>query len=343
MRLKTSEALNQAIREEMSRNPRVIVLGEDIRAEGGLFGVSTGLLEEFGADRVIDTPISEAGFCGFGIGAAMNGWPAVVEIQIFDFVALAIDQICNHAAKMHYMSGGQFSVPLVVRGPCAAGTGLAAQHSQSLEGWFLEVAGLKVVTPATAADAKGLLKAAIRDPDPVLFLEHRLLYDSRDDIPDGDYVIRIGSARVIREGSDVSVIANSIGVRAARGAAQQLAGLGIDAEVVDLRTVKPLDVPTIAASVRKTGRAVVVSGGSATAGLTAHVTQCIISSDAFDYLEAPIQTVGMPDIPAPFARELEDLMLPQPGAIVDKALVALGQPPLAGTRPTGVGRQSTEG
>jgi acetoin:2,6-dichlorophenolindophenol oxidoreductase subunit beta len=318
-RMSMSAALSQGIQEEMRRNPKCLVMGEDMRFGGGLFGVSAGLIDEFGPDRVIDMPISEAGFCGFATGCAIQGYPAIVEVQIFDFIILAMDQLCNHAAKMRYMSGGQMSVPLVVRGPCSLGTGLAAQHSQSLEAWFMEVAGLKVVTPATASDAKGLIKAAIRDPDPVVFMEHRLLYETRDDIPEGDYVVPLGSAKVIKEGADVTLIANSIGVRVARAAVQPLADLGIDVEVIDLRTVKPLDSECVINSVLKTHRAVVVSGGTVTGGVASHVTRAIMNSEAFESLKGPIGSVGVPDVPIPFARELERAVMPQAAQVVEQA------------------------
>src|ERR671935_508670 len=269
--LTMSEALNEALHEEMERDRTVLVIGEDIAQLGGLFQVTSGLLERFGPQRVIDSPISEAAIAGFGVGGGLVGCRVVVELQIADFVSLTMDQIVNHAAKWRYMSGGRVSVPLVLRGPISSGIGMAAQHSQSLEAWFVHAPGLIVIMPATPHDAKGLLKSAIREPNPVVFLEKRLLYSRRGPVPAGEYTIPIGVADVKREGREVTVVAYAQGVHLALQAGRQLAREGVELEVIDLRTLKPLDIETVAESVRKTGRLVVISEGARAGGYASEI------------------------------------------------------------------------
>jgi pyruvate dehydrogenase E1 component beta subunit len=293
----------------MARDESVYVMGEDIALFGGLFQVTAGLLDRFGSRRVVDSPISEAAIVGAGVGAALVGCRPVVELQISDFLTLTMDQIVNHAAKWRYMSGGKVSVPLVIRGPVASGTGLAAQHGQSLEAWFVHAPGLVVIMPSTAYDAKGLLKSAIRDDNPVIMLEKRLLYDRRGPVPEGEYTVPIGVADVKREGTDVTVVAISQGVHLALQAARQLARDGIELEVIDPRTLKPLDVETIAASVRKTGRLVIVTEAARAGGFASEVVARIVDV-AFDSLRtAPVRVTGA-DTPIPYAAQLERAVLP---------------------------------
>jgi pyruvate dehydrogenase E1 component beta subunit len=299
-----AEALNQALREEMQKDSRVFVMGEDIGRMGGLFKVTKGLLEEFGEDRVIDTPISEAAIAGAGVGSALVGARPVIEFQFLDFITLGMDQVVNHAAKLRYMTGGSVSVPLVVRAPVCGGVGLGAQHSQSLEAWFVHVPGLKVVMPSTPADAKGLLKSAIRDHNPVLFLENRLLYAQTGPVPEDDFTIAIGSADVKRIGKDITIVATGRTVPLSLTAAEKLAGEGIDAEVIDPRTIKPLDKATIVNSVKKTNRLVVVSDGWRTCGYAAEVMAMVVEECFFD-LDAPIQRVCGKDVPMPVAPALQ--------------------------------------
>jgi pyruvate/2-oxoglutarate/acetoin dehydrogenase E1 component len=300
-----AEGLNQALQEEMRCDSRVFVMGEDIGRMGGLFKVTQGLLEEFGADRVIDTPISEAAIAGAGVGSALVGARPVIEFQFLDFITLAMDQVVNHAAKLRYMTGGSVSVPLVIRAPVCGGVGLGAQHSQSLEAWFVHVPGLKVVMPSTPADAKGLLKSAIRDANPVLFLEHRLLYGQTGPVPEGDFSIPMGSADIKRTGKDLTIAATGRTVPLSLAAAEKLAGEGIDVEVIDPRTIKPLDKATIVKSVKKTNRLVVVSDGWRTGGYAAEVMAVIMEECFFD-LDAPIQRVCGKDVPMPVAAALQN-------------------------------------
>lgn len=314
------EALNQALREEMRRDDRVFLIGEDVASYQGAFKVSKGFLEEFGPRRVVDTPITELGFTGLAIGAAMAGLRPVVEVMTFNFALLALDQIVNNAAKIRYMSGGQISVPLVIRGPGSAAHQLAAQHSQSLEAWFCHVPGLKVVAPATPHDAKGLLKSAIRDGNPVVFIEAQLLYPMKGLVGDGDYTIPLGVADIKRPGTDVTLIAYSKMVVVALEAAERLAQEGIQAEVVDPRTLRPLDIPTLAASVKKTGRAVIVEEGWPFAGLGAQIAESLYQQ-AFDSLDGPIVRVTGRDVPMPYARNLEDAVVPD----VNRVVAALHQ------------------
>jgi pyruvate dehydrogenase E1 component beta subunit len=315
MMMSYRDALNQAMREEMRRDEKVFLIGEEVGYYQGAFKVSKGFVEEFGPKRVLDTPITEAGFTGLAIGAAMAGLHPIVELMTFNFGILAMDQIVNNAAKIRYMSGGQLSVPIVIRGPGSAAHQLGAQHSQSLEAWFAHVPGLKVIVPATPHDAKGLLKSAIRDPNPVIFIEAQLLYGTKGEVSDGDYTIPIGRADVKREGRDVTVVAYSKMLLLALEAAEELAPQGIDVEVVDPRTLKPLDVDTIVASVKKTGRLVVVEEGWRFAGMGAQIAESVYST-ALDYLDAPIARVTGEDVPIPYTRSLEDLAIPDRARIV---------------------------
>ncbi len=302
------EALNEALKEEMRRDSSVFVMGEDVGRMGGLFKVTQGLLEEFGAQRVMDTPISEAAIAGAGVGSALAGARPVVEFQFMDFTGLAMDQIANHAAKLRYMTGGMISVPLVMRAPICGGVGLGAQHSQSLEAWFAHVPGLKVVMPSTASDAKGLLKSAIRDPNPVLFLEHRLLYAQTGPVPEGEHLLPLSSARVMRPGKDITLIATGRTVPLSLAAAKKLFSEGVEVEVVDPRTLSPADTATLFRSVKKTNRLVVVSDGWRTCGYAAEVV-ALVAEECFYDLEAPIQRVCAPDVPMPVASKLQKAVM----------------------------------
>jgi len=313
--LTLAEALNEALHEEMARDPGVFVIGEDIGELGGLFQVTAGLLERFGPARVIDSPISEAGIAGVGVGGALVGCRPVVELQISDFITLTMDQVVNHAAKWRYMSGGRVSVPFVIRGPVTSGTGLAAQHGQTLEAWFVHVPGLIVIMPSTPYDAKGLLKSAIREDNPVVLLEKRLLYGRRGPVPEEEYLVPIGVADVKREGRDVTVVAYAQGLHLALQAARQLAREGIEVEVIDPRTLKPLDVDAIAESVRKTGRLVVVSEGARAGGYASEVVARVVD-EAWDALQAAPVRVTANDTPIPYAAGLEREVLPQAEDII---------------------------
>jgi len=308
--LTMAEALNEALHGEMERDSGVFVVGEDIAQIGGLFQVTAGLLERFGPQRVIDAPISEAGQVGAGVGAALVGCRPVVELQIADFVTLTMDQVVNHAAKWRYMSGGKVTVPFVLRGAVSSGIGMAGQHSQTLEAWFVHAPGLVVIMPSTPYDAKGLLTAAIRDDNPVVFLEKRLLYSRRGPVPEGDYTVPIGVADIKREGSDVTVACYAQGVQLALQAGRQLAEQGIELEVVDLRTLKPLDIETLGDSVRKTGRLVVVSEGARAGGVASEVVARIVD-EAYDSLRAAPVRVTAKDTPIPYAAQLERAVMPQ--------------------------------
>ena len=316
------DALNEALNEEMARDPRVFVLGEDIGRYGGVLQITRGLLDKYGEKRVRDTPISEAGIMGIAVGAAMTGMRPVAEIMYIDFSALAMDQIANQAAKAHYMFGGKARVPLVMRTQGGGGRGNAAQHSQSLEMWFVHVPGLIVVQPSTPHDAKGLLKSAIRNDNPVIFIEHKLLYNTTGPVPEEEYLIPIGVADVKREGRDVTIVATSRMVLFALGAAETLGQRGIEAEVIDPRTLKPLDLETIVRSVQKTGRLVVVNEGALTGGFTAEVA-ARIQRAAFDWLDAPILQVASEDVPLPYSGVLELEVIPSEQDIVDAAMEAL--------------------
>ncbi|NLG87579.1 MAG: alpha-ketoacid dehydrogenase subunit beta [Firmicutes bacterium] len=307
--LSYSEAIREALRLEMRRDSNVFILGEDVGQFGGCFGVTGDLWKEFGEDRVRDTPISETAIIGTAVGAAVTGMRPVAEIMFCDFLTVCMDQLVNQAAKMRYMFGGKAVVPLTVRTPVGGGISAAAQHSQSLEAWFTHVPGLKVVMPSTAADAKGLLTAAIRDDNPVMFFEHKLLYPVKGDVPEGEYVIPLGQADVKREGSDVTVIATSIMVNRALEAAEALAAEGISLEVIDPRTLVPLDEETILASVEKTGRVVIAHEAVTRSGFGAEIA-AIIAEKALDYLDAPIKRVGSKPAPIPFSGVLEQFVLP---------------------------------
>jgi pyruvate dehydrogenase E1 component beta subunit len=293
----------------------VFLIGEEVGYYQGAFKVSKGFVEEFGTERVRDTPITEAGFTGLAIGAAMAGLRPIVELMTFNFGILALDQIVNNAAKIRYMSGGQISVPMVIRGPGSAAHQLAAQHSQSLEAWFCHVPGLKVIAPATPHDAKGLLKTAIRDDNPVIFIEAQLLYGTKGAVQEGEYTIPMGKAEIKREGKDVTIVAYSKMLLLAMDAASDLEKEGIDAEVIDLRTLKPLDIDTLIQSVKKTGRLVIVEEGWRFAGLGAQIAESIYSN-AFDALDGPIVRVTGEDVPMPYTRPLEDLAIPDRARII---------------------------
>ncbi len=298
------DALNQALREEMQRDDRVFLMGEEVAEYDGAYKVSRGLLDEFGPMRVVDTPIAELGFAGIGVGAAMVGLRPVIEMMTFNFALLAIDQIVNSAAKIRYMSGGTVGVPIVFRGPGGSALQLGAQHSQAFESWYAHVPGLKVVMPATPADAKGLLKSAIRDEDPVVFIEGEMLYNVKGEIPDGEYTIPIGVAEIKHVGTDVTLVCHSKTVGVALKAAEQLTAENISADVVDLRTLRPMDTETVLDSVRKTNRCVVVEEGWPFAGVGAQVVDTI-QREAFDDLDAPLVRVTGADVPMPYNKYLE--------------------------------------
>ncbi len=313
------EAVREALIQEMRRDPNVFLLGEDIGVYGGAFGVTRGMLEEFGPERVRDTPISEAAIAGAATGAALMGMRPVMEIMFMDFITIAMNQLVNQAAKIRFMFGGKASIPMVIRAPAGSGTGAAAQHCQSLEAWFVHVPGIKVVAPAVPYDAKGLLVTAIRDNNPVLFMEHKLLYRTKGPVPEELYSIPLGQAAVRREGHDVTILAYSVMVPRALEAADQLSQEGIEAEVVDLRTLKPLDQATIVASVSKTGRVLIVHEAPRTGGLGGELTAVVAESEAFDYLDAPIRRLAGRDIPIPYNRTLERAAVPQVEDIVAAA------------------------
>jgi pyruvate dehydrogenase E1 component beta subunit len=313
------EALRDAMAEEMRRDPDVFVMGEEVAEYQGAYKVTQGLLQEFGAKRVIDTPITEHGFAGIGVGAAMAGLKPIVEFMTFNFAMQAMDQIINSAAKTLYMSGGQMGCSIVFRGPNGAAARVAAQHSQDYSSWFSQVPGLKVIAPYSAADYKGLLKAAIRDPNPVIFLENEMLYGHSGEVPKlDDYVIPIGKARIVRTGGHVTLISWSNGMSYALKAADELAKEGIEAEVIDLRTLRPMDTDTIVASVKKTGRAVTIEEGWQQNGVGAEICARLMEH-AFDYLDAPVMRVSGKDVPMPYAANLEKLALPSVAEVVEAA------------------------
>jgi pyruvate dehydrogenase E1 component beta subunit len=316
------EALRDAMAEEMRRDPDIFVMGEEVAEYQGAYKVTQGLLQEFGAKRVIDTPITEHGFAGVGVGAAMAGLKPIVEFMTFNFAMQAIDQIINSAAKTLYMSGGQMGCSIVFRGPNGAAARVAAQHSQDYSAWYSQVPGLKVIAPFSAADYKGLLKAAIRDPNPVIFLENEMLYGHSGEVPKlDDYVIPIGKARVVRTGGHVTIVSWSNGMTYALKAADELAKEGIEAEVIDLRTLRPMDTDTIIASVKKTGRAVTVEEGWQQNGVGAEIAARIMEH-AFDYLDAPVMRVSGKDVPMPYAANLEKLALPSAAEVIEAAKAA---------------------
>ncbi|TPJ30518.1 pyruvate dehydrogenase complex E1 component subunit beta [Mesorhizobium sp. B2-8-3] len=311
------EALRDAMAEEMRRDGDVFVMGEEVAEYQGAYKITQGLLQEFGPRRVVDTPITEHGFAGVGVGAAMAGLKPIVEFMTFNFAMQAIDQIINSAAKTLYMSGGQMGAPIVFRGPNGAAARVAAQHSQCYAAWYSHIPGLKVVMPYTAADAKGLLKAAIRDPNPVIFLENEILYGHSFDVPKlDDFVLPIGKARVHKQGKDVTLVSFGIGMTYAVKAEAELRGMGIDAEIIDLRTIRPLDFDTIIASVKKTNRLVVVEEGYPQNSVGDHIASQV-SQRAFDFLDAPVITIAGKDVPMPYAANLEKLALPNVGEVVE--------------------------
>jgi pyruvate dehydrogenase E1 component beta subunit len=310
------EALNQALAEEMERDDSVFLMGEEVAEYDGAYKVSKGLLDRFGELRVVDTPISELGFAGLGVGAAMVGLRPVIEFMTFNFAVLALDQVINSAAKMLYMSGGQINIPMVFRGPTGAALQLSAQHSQAFEAWYAHSPGIKVVTPGTPADAKGLLKAAIRDDDPVVFMEGELLYNVRGEVPEGEHLVPLGSADVKREGTDVSIITHGKMVHLCLQAAAKLEQEGVQAEVLDLRSIRPLDTQAILASVRKTNRALYVEEGWPFGGIGAQVA-AMIQEEAFDDLDAPVLRVSQADVPMPYAKNLEQLAKPSVKQVLD--------------------------
>src|SRR5579884_1813177 len=313
------EALRDAMAEEMRRDPDVFVIGEEVAEYQGAYKVTQGLLDEFGARRVIDTPITEHGFAGLGVGAALAGLKPIVEFMTFNFAMQAMDQLINSAAKTPYMSGGQVQVSIVFRGPNGPAARVAAQHSQDYSAWYSHIPGLKVIAPSTAADAKGLLKAAIRDPNPVIFLENEILYGHSSPVPKlDDYVLPIGRARVVRSGNDVTIVAWSMGMTYALKAADELAQDNIEAEVIDLRTLKPMDTQTIVESLKKTGRVVTVEEGWKQSGVGAEIAASLME-EAFDYLDAPVMRVCGKDVPMPYAANLEKLALPSVAEVVEAA------------------------
>jgi pyruvate dehydrogenase E1 component beta subunit len=313
------DALRDAMAEEMRRDPDVFIMGEEVAEYQGAYKVTQGLLQEFGARRVIDTPITEHGFAGVGVGAAMTGLKPIVEFMTFNFAMQAIDQIINSAAKTLYMSGGQMGCSIVFRGPNGAAARVAAQHSQDYSAWYSQIPGLKVIAPFSAADYKGLLKAAIRDPNPVIFLENEVLYGHTGEVPKlDDFIVPIGKARVVRRGSHVTLVSWSMGMSYALKAAEELAKEGIEAEVIDLRTLRPMDTETVVASVKKTGRAVTVEEGWQQSGVGAEVAARIMEH-AFDYLDAPVLRVSGKDVPMPYAANLEKLALPSAAEVVQAA------------------------
>ena len=318
------EALNQALREEMKRDENVFLLGEDIGVFEGAYKVTAGLLKEFGPKRVRDCPIAEEGFVGAAVGAAMVGLRPVVEIMTINFVLVAIDMLVNHAAKLHYMFGGQVDVPLVLRTPEGGGHQLGAQHSQNLANYFAYIPGLKVVAPATPADAKGMLKTAIRDQNPVIFVENLALYNGRGEVPEEEYLVPFGKADVKREGDDLTLISHGRATQWCLQAAERLAREGVSAEVVDLRSLRPLDYETPAESVRKTNRAIVVEEGWPSYGISAEVA-ARLQEVAFDYLDAPVRRIGGREVPAPYSKVLERESLPDVETIVEEALALVGR------------------
>ena len=319
-----SQALRDALREEMQRDPDVFLIGEDIGVHGGAFGVSRGLLKEFGAQRVITTPISEAAIVGAAVGAAVAGCRPVAEIMYMDFMTLAMDQIVNQMAKMRYMFGGKARLPLVVRTPAGAGRGQAAQHMQSLEAWFVHVPGLKVAMPSTPRDAKGLLKSSIRDDNPVIFIENKLLYATRGEVPDSELLIPLGQAEVKRPGRDATVVATSRMVLFALSAAEALAQEGIEVEVIDPRTLVPLDIEAIVESVKRTNHVLIVHEACERGGVGAEIA-AQIQERAFEWLDAPIKRLANPNVPIPFARNLEALAIPDEQGISNAVRELMGR------------------
>jgi len=324
--LSYAQAIQEAMAIALENDPAVLLMGEDIGVYGGAFQVTGDLVHRFGEDRVMDTPISELGGAGVAVGAALTGLKPIFEFQFSDFATLAMEQIVNQAAKLRYMLGGNVSVPLVMRFPAGSGTGAAAQHSQSLEAWLAHVPGLKVLQPATPHDAKGLLLAAVEDPDPVMIFEHKLLYKMKGPVPEGHYTVPIGKAEIRRPGRDLTIVATSIMVHRALEAAASLAEEGIEAEVIDLRSLRPMDTPTLVESVRRTHRLLCVYEGVRTLGIGAEVSAAIAESEAFDYLDAPILRLGGAEAPLPYNPDLEKAAVPQvPGIIAAARRLARGE------------------
>lgn len=317
-------AIREALAEEMRRDPRVVIVGEDVAEAGTPFKVLSGLAEEFGTSRVIDAPISEAGFTGIGVGAAMTGMRPVIDIMFGDFLTLTMDQMVNQAAKIHYMSGGRWKVPMVLRTTLGATRRSAAQHSQSLHAWYSHIPGLKVVLPSTPYDAKGLLKAAIRDDNPVVFFEDKMMYKVSGPVPEEEYTIPLGVADIKRAGTDITLIATSSMIEVALGAARLLDQVGISAEVLDPRTTLPLDRAAIVESVRKTSRAIVIDEGYEQCGVTAEIAS-VIADEAFYHLDAPVKRMGAMNVPVPFSPALEDLTVPTPDTVFEQARALCGK------------------
>lgn len=317
--LSYAEALREAMAIAMEADERVFLMGEDIGVYGGAFQVTGDLIERFGTDRVMDTPISELGGAGVAVGAAVGGMRPIYEFQFSDFAMLAMEQIANQAAKMRFMLGGAVSVPVVMRFPAGSGTGAAAQHSQSIEAWFAHVPGLKVIQPATPHDAKGMLLAAVEDPDPVMIFEHKLLYKMKGSVPAGHYTVPIGEAEIRCVGRDVTIVATSVMVHRAMDAAAELDQEGVSAEVIDLRTIRPIDRHTVIESVKKTSRLICVYEGVKTMGIGAEISAMVSESEAFDYLDAPIIRLGGADTPIPYNPDLERAAVPQVPGIIDAA------------------------
>jgi pyruvate/2-oxoglutarate/acetoin dehydrogenase E1 component len=318
------QAIKEALAEELRRDPAVYVMGEDVAEAGTAFKVLKGLVDEFGPDRVIDSPISEPGITGLGVGAAMTGLRPVVDIMFGDFSTLIMDQMVNQAAKIHYMSGGKLKVPMVLRTTMGATRRSAAQHSQSLHAWFSHVPGIKVVMPSTPYDAKGLLKSAIRDDNPVVFFEDKMMYQLKGEVPEEEYTIPLGVADIKREGSDITIVATSSMVQVSLAAADKLAEIGISAEIVDPRCMFPLDKETIVESAKKTSRAIVVDEGYERYGVTAEIAS-VIADGAFYYLDAPVKRMGAMDVPIPFSPALEDLTVPTPDTVFEMAKTLCGR------------------
>jgi len=318
------EAVREAIAEEMRRDPRVFLIGEDVAEAGHPFKVLTGLVQEFGTGRVIDTPISEPGYCGIGVGAAMTGMRPIVDIMFGDFITLAMDQIVNQAAKVHYMSGGKLKVPIVFRTTLGATRRSAAQHSQSLQAWVSHIPGLKVALPSGPYEAKGLMKTAIRDDSPVVIFEDKMMYRVKGPVPEEDYTVPFGVAEIKRPGTDLTIVATSSMVQVALGAAKMLEEVGISAEVIDPRTTVPLDRETLIASARKTSRALVVDEGYLRYGVTAEIAS-VIAEGAFYHLDAPVRRIGAMDVPVPFSPVLEDLTVPSEKMVFDVARELCGK------------------
>lgn len=319
-----AEAIREALAEEMRRDPRVFIVGEDVAEAGTPFKVLSGLVEEFGTGRVIDSPISEPGFTGMGVGAAMTGMRPVVDIMFGDFLTLAMDQIVNQAAKVHYMSGGKLKVPVVFRTTMGATRRSAAQHSQSLQAWVSHVPGLKVAIPSTPYDAKGLLKTAIRDENPVVFIEDKMMYKLKGPVPVEEYTVPFGMADIKREGGDITLVATSSMIQVALGAADKLAQAGLSAEVIDPRTTLPLDRQTLIESAKKTSRAIVIDEGYEQYGVTAELAS-VIAEGAFYYLDAPVKRMGAMNVPIPFSPALEDLTVPTEETVFQMAMMLCGK------------------